>query len=229
MEFIKGEIIDITESGLIIAANYQNIDRAVLRRYREVQVGLPDGRTISPIQRKKAWALIGEVAAWQHGYKTKITLEDTSFDLKREFVMRAESGFLLPNFSLSDCDMTTAREFISFLIAFVLEYGVPTNIPLYELCEDIQQYVYACLIHKKCAVCGRENADLHHYNAIGMGGDRTSIYQIGMLVVPLCREHHTMAHNKGKAWLTQDMHLMPIALTKEIGKKYGLTKKNLEA
>ena len=48
-----------------------------------------------------------------------------------------------------------------------------------------------------------------------------------MRVVPLCRICHTVAHDKGKEWLTDDMHVVPIPLTVEIGKVYKLTKKNL--
>ena len=103
---------------------------------------------------------------------------------------------------------------------------MPTKVPLAELCDDINRYVYACLMNKKCAVCGRR-ADLHHIDAIGMGNDRDKAYQIGKEVISLCREHHTEAHTKGAGWLKEDMHLIGIPLTAEIGKKYKLTKKNL--
>ena len=68
---------------------------------------------------------------------------------------------------------------------------------------------------------------MHHFDAIGIGSDRTAVNQIGMRVVPLCRVCHTTAHTKGVRWLTDDMHVIPIPLTVEIGKVYGLSKKNL--
>lgn len=223
MEIIKGQITDITESGhLTIRANYPNIDRAILREYREVQIGLPDGRYISPEQRRKSYALMGEIADWM-GESPK----RTKSIMKWEFIVNRLQALHKELFSLSNCDMTTAREFISFLVEFILEHGVPTRVPLYELCEDIRKYVYACLMNKKCAVCGREDVDLHHFDQVGMGNDRTNIYQIGMRVLPLCREHHTIAHAKGRSWLTDELYLTPIELTVDIGKKYGLTKKNL--
>jgi hypothetical protein len=61
-----------------------------------------------------------------------------------------------------------------------------------------------------------------------MGNDRTIIYQIGWPVIPLCRVHHGEAHSKGVTWLKDTLHLEPVALTVEIGKVYGLTKKNLQ-
>jgi hypothetical protein len=222
MEIISGKITEFNEQGMTIKACYENVDRAILRRYDKVQIGLPDGRTISPEQRKKAHALIGEIAEWQGDLP-----EFVKRLMKIEFITSRLQALEKSLFSLADCDVTTAREFITFLIDFILEYDIPTRVPLAELCDDINKYVYACLMHKKCAICGKP-ADLHHFDAIGMGRDRTLVYQIGMLVLPLCREHHTVAHQKGKKWLTGDMHLIAIPLTAEIGKKYKLTKKNLK-
>jgi hypothetical protein len=48
-----------------------------------------------------------------------------------------------------------------------------------------------------------------------------------MRVLPLCRVHHDEAHTRGRAWLTDEQHLAAIPLTAEVGKVYGLTKKNL--
>lgn len=60
-----------------------------------------------------------------------------------------------------------------------------------------------------------------------MGSDRTTVYQIGYRVISLCRAHHTEAHTKGGAWIADDMHLVPVPLTVEIGKVYKLSKKAL--
>lgn len=221
MEIVKGSIVEETEHGLTIFAPYQNIDRAILREYREVQVGLPDGRRISPEQRRKSYALMAEIAEWMGEVP-----EFVKRLMKLKFVAEQLQALQKQIFSLSDCDVTTAKEFINYLIDFMIEHEVPSRTPLYELCEDIQRYVYACLMRKVCVVCGKK-ADLHHFDQIGMGRDRDEVYQIGMRVIPLCREHHTVAHTKGRSWLTNDMHLVPIPLTVEIGKKYKLSKKNL--
>ena len=223
MEILDGKIVDAGPNGLTILVPISNWERVCLRRYDAVQVGLPDGRTISPEQRKKAHACLADIADW---------VGDTPEYIKRlmklEFIQKRLQALEKEIFSLSDCDVTTAREFITYLIDFMVEHAVPSKVPLYELCEDIQRYVYACLINKQCAVCGARRVDLHHFDAIGMGHDRTEVYQIGMRVISLCRIHHSEAHSKGRTWLTDDLHLTPIPLTKEIGKRYGLTKKNLE-
>lgn len=117
--------------------------------------------------------------------------------------------------------MTTAREYISYLIELVLTYDVPTRAPLSELCEDIQRYVYACLMHRKCAVCGKP-CDLHHVDRVGMGSDRKQIDHIGLRCLPLCREHHQEAHEHGDAALMDRYHLEPVKIDERIAQAYKL-------
>ena len=223
MEIVSGNVVDISPDGYIIArAALPNIDRALIRHYDKIQIGLPDGRTISPEQRRKAYALMREIAEWMGDLP-----EYVKRLMKMEFMVTRMQALEKHIFSLSDCDMTTAREFITYLIDFIIEHDVPTQTPLIELCEDIGRYVYACLMHKKCAVCGANHVDLHHTQAVGAGRNRDEIFQIGMPVLPLCREHHMESHNIGQKSFMDKYHLKPIGLTVEIGKVYGLTKKNL--
>jgi hypothetical protein len=221
MEIINGRISDLGPSGITIHAPYGNIDRAILREYDKVQIGLPDGRSISPDQRAKAYALMNEVAEWMGEVP-----EYVKRLMKLEFITNRLQSLQKQIFSLSDCDVTTAKEFITYLIDFIIEHDIPSRTPLRELCEDVSRFVWTCLMHKKCAICGKK-ADMHHFDAIGMGRNRDTVYQIGMMVLPLCRDHHTIAHTKGREWLIKDMILVPVALTAEIGKKYNLSKRNL--
>jgi len=66
MEVVSGTITNFDERGITIFVPLSaiNVDRAVLRRYRDVLVGFTDGRKISTEQRKKAHALIQEIADW---------------------------------------------------------------------------------------------------------------------------------------------------------------------
>ena len=222
MEIVSGNVVDISPDGYIIArAALPNIDRALIRHYDKIQIGLPDGRTISPDQRRKAYALMREISEWMGDLP-----EYVKRLMKMEFMVTRMQALEKHIFSLSDCDMTTAREFITYLIDFIIEHDVPTQTPLIELCEDISKYVYACLMHKKCAVCGR-HAELHHVTAIGAGRNRNEVLQIGMEVLPLCREHHTESHQTGQKSFMAKYHLQAIELTKEIGKVYKLSRKNV--
>ena len=153
-EIVQGRISAWEDDGgVIIRAALPSIDRAVLRRYDKVLVEFADGRRISPSQRRKAYALMGEIADWIGDvpeYVKKL--------MKIEFMANRMQTIGEKIFSLSDTDVTTAKEFISFLIDFMIEHEVPSKTPLYELCEDIQKYVYACLMHKTCCVCGKRGA-----------------------------------------------------------------------
>jgi hypothetical protein len=75
-----------------------------------------------------------------------------------------------------------------------------------EYVDDIDDYVYACLINKKCPICGKK-ADLHHYENIGMGRNRDTIIHEGMEVISLCREHHTEAHTIGRDSFFKKYHI----------------------
>lgn len=219
MEIIRGKITSADECGITIFAPYSDIEHLTLRKYSEVQIGLPDGRTISPEQRKKAYALIGEIADWIGDFPEYIKRL-----MKMEFVVNRLQSLEKELFSLSDCDITTAREFITYLIDFMIEHDVPSKIPLYEQCEDIYRYVYSCALKKRCAISGK-HADLHHVDAVGMGRDRDGIIHIGMRVLPLSREYHTLAHTKGNDWLLNEYHLEPITVDKQIAKVYKLNTK----
>ncbi|MEG1776934.1 MAG: putative HNHc nuclease [Clostridia bacterium] len=221
MEIASGKIISIDEKaqGVTVWVPYSNWDRLCLRQYDAVQVGFPDGRSISPEQRRKAYALMGEIAA-----HTGYTPEEAKLTLKHEFVQRHMEALKKELFSLSDCDVTTAREFISYLIEFVLEFDVPTSVPLVTLCDDLRRYVYACLVHKKCAVCGHK-ADLHHVDRVGMGRNRNEINHIGMRALPLCREHHQLLHSIVDGPFMEIYHLEAIPIDERIAKAYNLRAK----
>ena len=219
MEIVGGKVVDISPDGYCtIRAVLPNIDRAILRQYSKVQIGFADGRTITPEQRRKAYALMREIAEWMGDLP-----EYVKRLMKMEFMVTRMQALEKHIFSLSDCDMTTAREFITYLIDFIIEHDVPTQTPLIELCEDISRYVYACLMHKKCAVCGK-HADLHHCEGgvVGMGNDRTKVNHIGRPALPLCREHHTVIHQVGQADFLSKYHLVTVPIDKKIAKIYRL-------
>ena len=224
MEVINGKITGYDERAgvLYVEAPYTNYNRMALRKYSEVEIGLADGRKITPEQRKKAHALIGEIAEWCGDLPDYVKRL-----MKMEFVVNRLEGLEKNIFSLADCDVTTAREFITFLIDFILEHEIPVKVPLVSLCEDIEKYVYSCLMHKRCAVSGRKPVDLHHVDKIGMGRNRDTIFQLGMRVLPLHRIYHTEAESTPRDTFLEKYHLVGIPITVEIGKVYGLTKKNL--
>ena len=217
MEIVGGKIVHFDEDGsVLIRAGLPSIDRAALRQYAKVLVGLPDGRRISPEQRRKCYAMLNEIGEWSGELPERMKQI-----MKIDFCVNRLQAIGNKMFSLSDVDVTTAREFIDYLINFMLENGVPSRIPLYELCDDVSRYVFACLMNKVCCVCGKK-ADVHHLSGsrVGHGGLAwREKDQTGAKVIPLCRAHHIAAHN-GEAEFLEKYHLEGIEMTREIAKVY---------
>lgn len=216
MEIISGKIVGWERGFITIRAPYDNAERFIRREYEEVEIGLKDGRRITPEQRRKAYALMGEISEWA-GYEP----EEMKEVLKHEFLKKVVRSLQRELFSLSNCDVTMAREFISYLVDFILRNDVPTHQPLGQLADDIDRYVYACLIHKKCAVCGLK-AELHHVDQIGLGGDRTEVEHIGRRCLPLCRKHHDELHQMGGQSFLDYHHLKPGVIDERIARIYKL-------
>lgn len=154
---------------------------------RKAELRLDDGRTISAEQRKKAYATIADIADYT-GYLP----EEQKEWLK--FLHRAYTG--CDYFSLSNCTMDTAREFINTILEYAIENGIPLSDEAISRTDDIGRYLYFCIMNTKCAVCGRQG-EIHHEDAIGMGNDRRKYDDTNNRKICLCREHHTIAHQMG--------------------------------
>lgn len=175
------------------------------KKIRNAEIRFDDGRHISAEQRKKAYATIRDISDWT-GYLP----EEMKEILKYQHMMRTGDAY----FSLSNCSMDTAREFINTILEFALENGIPLSDNAIERTDDIGRYLYYCLLHKKCAICGKDG-EIHHEDAIGMGNDRTKVDDSSYKKICLCREHHTLAHSLG------------VIRFREMYKVYGIVVKDL--
>jgi hypothetical protein len=184
----------------------------------EVTVCWQDARARSNEQIRKAWALMTEIAAFQGEDKEDVYREQkVAFSAKN---LDELQGVL---FGLSTATVSTASAFISMLVEIIIEYGIPTREPLFKPADDIQKYVYACMLHKKCCVCGKK-ADIHHCegSAVGMGRNRNEMIHVGLELMPLCREHHQECHNIGQKAFNEKYHLVGIIADEMICRKVGL-------
>lgn len=211
---VIGLIVDLLKDGTaVIKAKIPNIEQALRRGFLKVEIILWDGRRISPEQRRKCYALLGEIAEYTDGIRTAETVDEQKRLLKMEFMLRRMEATERRMFSLADCDMSTAREFITYLIDFIIANDIPTRVPLIDNCDDVAAYMYACTMHRKCAVCGKA-ADIHHCEGsrIGAGVDRTKVHQLGREVLPLCRVHHTELHGMAESEFIAKYHLEKVKL-----------------
>lgn len=187
------------------------------REVKKVKVQLIDGRRISDKQRRACYAIIGAIAEWSGDDTTSIKQY-----MKLEFWKDHLEDLNDQIFSLADAPMSLVAEFQRFLVRFIVSNDVPTTWSLLGFVDDVGDYVYACLIHRKCCICGR-HADLHHVDHVGMGRDREEIIHEGMRALPLCRDHHNEAHRRGARAFEDLYHLGGgIALDRTLCRIYGL-------
>ena len=142
---------------------------------------------ISPEQRKKIYALFRDIASY-----TGNTPEDIKETLKYHFVRETE----YEPFSLSNCSWKLASDFMEWLLDFAFENGVGLSEHPLKILDDIEKYVRICLKNKICTICGKPG-EIHHWDAIGQGRDRTRIDDSRLRKICLCREHHREAHTIG--------------------------------
>lgn len=173
-----------------------------------LEVRIDDGRSITAEQRRKIYATIRDIAEW---------MGDTPDAVKVYFKWSFCGDEEHESFSLSNVDRETATAFLTYLIDFCIQNGVPCSDPLWDRCEDVERYVYACIMTRTCCITGKKNAQIHHVDRIGMGRNRNTICQIGMPVVPLAPDLHTMIHYQGgEEEFYQKHHITPIRLTEKM-------------
>lgn len=221
-ETVKGRIVGYDERAgeLLIRAPYDDWLTMTRREYKECLVQPIDSRPLSDKQRRMCYALLREIAAYT-GDSEQQTKE--LFKIKFLADELVETGETI--FSLSNAPMSLVCAFQRYLIRFILDWDVPCSIPLLEYVDDIDDYVYGCMVNKKCCVCGKP-AELHHVERVGMGRNRDEIVHEGMEALPLCREHHNEIHRVGEGVFLPHYHLNGgVILDKTLCRIYGLKAK----
>ncbi len=187
-----------------------------------ITLNIQDGRSVSPKQRNFAFALIGDIAKAEIGGKWAGEPEL----IKRAFYFAMDKFYGVEDFSLSNGrgNMSDANTFINMLLEFCLQHNVPlSKRPLDNLDDPaIARYEYACLMNKRCVICGLK-ADHHHITGskVGIGNDRTKINHRGRRLIALCREHHDLFHHEEKERMAK-YHLQGVPVDEKIAKIYNL-------
>lgn len=175
------------------------------KRVRDAEIRLDDGRRITALQRRKAYATIRDIAL-HTGYMP----EEAKEVMKYHYIVKTGRDY----FSFADCSIETARIFINVLIDYALREGIQVQGNLIDNTDDIHAYLACCIVHKKCCICGQAG-EIHHEDTIGMGADRTETDDSEKKIICLCRKHHTMAHSFGKERFFKMYHV------------YGIVKKTV--
>lgn len=160
--------------------------------------------SITADQRKKAYAMIHDIGDYE-GYDD----DDMKMTLKAQF--RAVVG--CKEFSLSDCHKDIATAFISYLVEYCFYYDIPFFEKNMIDTVDANRWQYLCLMHKRCAVCGRtDTIEINHVDVIGQGNNRNHTDHRHHRLEALCHEHHAMFHQLGAATFAKRFHMHGIKL-----------------
>lgn len=219
METVRGRIVGYDErrQEMLIRAPYDDWMTMTRRDYKEVLVQPIDSRPLSDKQRRMVYALLREISDY-----TGQGAEQTKEWMKIKFLTDDMEQTADKIFSLSSAPMSLVCAFQRYLIRFILEWDIPCSFPLLEYVDDVQDYIYSCLVNRKCCICGAPT-DLHHVQRVGMGRDRMDIINEGMEVLPLCREHHAEAHTMPDAAFFEKYHIPGgIVMDKTLCRMYGL-------
>ena len=164
------------------------------------ELRIDDGRHITAEQRKKAYATLGDIA--EHcGYPP----EELKEIMKYRYVAATGDDY----FSFADCSVTTARQFINYILDFALGWDIPLMDALLDRTDDINAAIYSSLKHRCCIVCGCDG-EMHHWDPIGMGRDRSTVDDSHMRKLCLCRSHHDEAHYIGRDTFESKYHVYGI-------------------
>ena len=228
----RGFVIGYDGETLTICVPFKDSDLLQQQGITECEVRLVDGRTITPAQRRKIFAMVRDIADWATWAKDKRQYQEELRRLQLLYLIdttdcesvRKHLDYLYCElldfflFSLSNCDVSTASDFISYLIDLAVEHNIPCRDSLLNRCEDIERYLYACVANRRCAICGKK-ADIHEVERVGMGRDRRQIRHLGQLVQPLCRQHHAEVDQIGQATFDKKYHITGIRLDENLCKK----------
>lgn len=119
--------------------------------------------------------------------------------------------------SLSDAtksSVSDANQLLDLVIDFMFEWHVPFKKGYELLPKDEAYYQYECCRHRVCAICGREHADIHHWDAVGTETRKLADHRQHRFMA-LCRTCHNEFHQIGPVKFTQKYHVNPIKLNEE--------------
>lgn len=191
--------------------------------YEELQlvnatIIIHDPRQITPKQRKFLYAMYYDIAVFSEGYCDNLSKTYWNNFFKQLLI---ENELLDEHISLSNCSMEEANILIDFVLEFVFRNNIPLRLETIKEYDDMERWQYMCLKYRKCCVCGK-NAEIHHYNAIGIGHDRKKVDDSKHLKMALCRSHHQEIHSMARDEFCKKYHIKAIRLTENQIKELGI-------
>ena len=164
----------------------------------DVNLEVIDGKKITIQQRKKIFALLNDIYLFTG---------QPQEDLRQQFQFYLEMIKGYERISLTNTTRHIASELIDTIIAWVFQNDIPLNYKTSDLMKQDQTFLYLATVHRKCVICGKSNAELAHYHAVGRGRNRRKIDHTDNRVLALCHFHHKQQHDMGMDSFNAKYHL----------------------
>lgn len=170
--------------------------------------------TISDEQMKMLWCIFKDL-----GELIGYTKEELREELENKYCSEKKIEYFSISPNKRNC---ASKEIATDFITWVIEWSIKEGYNLIihegkgqnrrtrgarEICPDINRYVIACLRSKVCVVCGKMGADLHHADNVNSIGGYEFDDGLKTRFMPLCREHHSLAHSIGQKEFDSRYHL----------------------
>lgn len=181
-------------------------------------VRLDDGRTITAAQQGLLYSVFNDIRLWEGEGNRRIGIEKVKQRLKANFCVEAN----IPMFSLSNVSVIIASDFIDYVLDFAFERDVPLTLKSFEMSKTVRNWSYLCFKRRKCTVCQKSHAEVHHLDSVGTGRNRNRVNHSKMLLIMLCREHHQEAHTIGDQTFLTKHYVAGIFVPVEIPKALNI-------
>ena len=173
-----------------------------------------DPRKISNEQRKMFYANVGDIA--KHEAEPELLVE---WRFKYLYCIKNDLDWI----SMSNCSVSDARELITMQIDYILEHDIPLTDHIKNRVQDIDKYLYKCLMLRKCCITGDQRkgkVHIHHCTGskVGMGNNRRKISNKGRKLIALRWDLHDLVEKQGDTELFEKHKVYGITID-DIGLK----------
>jgi hypothetical protein len=156
-----------------ITAPKEEILKYSLGKEIKGELRFEDYRLITAEQRKKIFSTIKDFSIYT-GYDAEYARQLLTLAFCYEMGIEP--------FSLSNCSLEVAREFINYLIEFCIDNEIPLAETAIERTDDINKYLYMCVKKSICCCCGKQGV----------------VYRLNdSKKISLCNTHYNEAKIKG--------------------------------
>lgn len=92
------------------------------------------------------------------------------------------------------------NKLINYTVDLMYDNQIPFRKEIVNLFkeQDMKNYIYICLKHKRCCACGSYEAEIHHVDHVTKIGGYKYDDGTKLRIMPLCRKCHSTAHTTGE-------------------------------